>query len=265
MKNLFKKLTPHFAAQDKDLPFLEHLEEFRSMLIRCILSLVISTVLCIPLAKPLLNWMQAPLLQVAEQYQYTYELITTSPVEGFLQVVKVVFATGILLSLPLMIYFIAQFVMPGLRPKEKKMLVVGGLAGALLFAVGVTMCYLITLPVAVKIMFYFNNYLGTTANWKIDTYLGFVMQLLIGFGLAFELPLILLMLGRMGIVTVAQLCKFRRHVMVGILIIAMALTPPDVITQLQMAIPLYLLYELCILILRITQRRARKEKKGTEE
>lgn len=265
MKTLFKKLTPRFADRDKELPFLEHLEEFRTMLIRCILTLVIATAVCIPLAKPLLNWMQAPLFEVAAQHQYTYELITTSPVEGFLQVVKVVFATGILLSLPLMIYFIARFVMPGLKPKEQKMLVTGGLAGAVLFAIGVTMCYVITLPVAVNIMFYFNNYLGTTANWKIDAYLGFVMHLLIGFGLAFELPLILLMLGRMGIVSVAQLCAYRRHVMVGILIIAMVLTPPDVITQLQMAIPLYLLYELCILILRLTQRSARKEKKGTEK
>jgi sec-independent protein translocase protein TatC len=180
-------------------------------------------------------------------------------------VVKVVFATGVLLSLPFMIYFIAQFVMPGLKQREQKMLVYGGLAGSVLFAVGVAMCYIITLPVAVKIMFYFNNYLGTIANWKIDAYLGFVMHLLIGFGLAFELPLFLLILGRMGIVTVEQLCRHRRHVMIGILILAMVLTPPDVITQLQMAIPLYLLYELCILILRLTRRSAQKKMKGTEE
>jgi sec-independent protein translocase protein TatC len=265
MKNLLNKLNPRFTDRDREMHFLEHLDEFRTMLIRCILTLVIATAVCIPLAKPLLHWMQAPLFQVAAENHYTYELITTSPVEGFLQIVKVVFATGILTSLPLMIYFIARFILPGLKPHEQKILVYGGLAGALLFAVGVAMCYFITLPVAVKIMFYFNDYLGTTANWKIDAYLGFVMQLLIGFGLAFELPLILLMFGRMGIVTVAQLCKFRRHVIVGILIIAMVLTPPDVITQLQMAIPLYLLYELCILILRLTQRGARKEKKGTEE
>jgi len=235
------------------------------MLIRCLLTLAIATAVCVPLAKPLLNWMQAPLLQVAAQNNYEFQLITTSPVEGFLQLVKVIFATGVLLSLPLIIFFIARFVIPGLRPTEQKLLVYGGLAGAVLFAIGVTLCYIITLPVAVKIMFYFNTYLGTVANWKIDAYLGFVMHLLIGFGLAFELPLILLMLGRMGVVSVAQLCKFRRHVLVGILFIAMVLTPPDVITQLQMAIPLYILYELCILILRLTERRAHKEKKGTEE
>jgi sec-independent protein translocase protein TatC len=263
MRNPLKKLTPRLT--DREMPFLEHLEEFRSMLIRCLLALAVATGLCIPLAQTLLDWMKAPLLKVAEQHQYTFELITTSPVEGCMQVVKTVFASGVLLSLPFMFFFIAQFVMPGLKPREQKMLVTGGLAGAVLFAAGVAMCYVVTLPVAVNIMFYFNNWLGTTANWKIDAYLGFVMQLLIGFGLAFELPLFLLMLGHMGVVTVEQLCRYRRHVVVGILIIAMLLTPPDVITQLQMAIPLYLLYELCILILRLTQRSARKVKKGKGE
>ncbi len=265
MKNLLKKLKPKFASRDREQPFLEHLEEFRTMLIRCLVTVAISTAVCIPLAKPLLNWLQAPLLRVAAQNNYTFALITTSPVEGFMQVMKVIFATGVLLSLPFIIYFIARFVFPGLKQSEQKMLVYGGLAGAVLFAAGVALCYTITLPVAVKVMFYFNDYLGTTAYWKIDTYLGFVMQLLIGFGLAFELPLILLMLGRMGIISTAQMRKYRRHVVVVILIIAMILTPPDVLSQLQMAIPLYILYELCIVILRLRERGIRKEKEGSGE
>jgi len=266
MKNLLKKLKPHFADQDKEQSFLEHLEEFRAMLVRCILTVAVATVVCIPLAKPLLSWLQAPLLKVAAQNNYTFALITTSPVEGFMQVMKVVFAGGVLLSLPFIIYFISRFVFPGLKQNEQKILVYGGFAGAVLFAGGVTLCYTVTLPVAVKIMFYFNNYLGTTAYWKIDTYLSFVMQLLIGFGLIFELPLILLLLGHLGVISTDQMRKYRRHVIIGILLIAMALTPgPDVISQLQMAIPLYILYELCILILRLRKRSARKEKEGSEK
>lgn len=265
MKSPFQKLKAHLAIEDKEQPFLEHLEAFRQTLFRCLITVAVTTLACIPLAHPLLNWLQAPLINTAARRETEFELITTSPVEGFVQLVKVIFAAGLLVSLPFLIFFIAQFVLPALKPKERKMLAIGGAAGALLFAGGVSLCYFISLPVAVNIMFYFNDYLGTVANWKIEKYLGFVMQLLIGFGLAFELPLFLILLGRMGLVTVQQLRTHRRHVFIGILVLAMMLTPPDVITQLQMSIPLYLLYECCILILCLFDRQKKSEEEGTPE
>ena len=263
MKYVMGNWKSPLDAEDRAQSILAHLEDLRRMLVRCLLTLVIACTACIPLARPLLRWLQAPLLRVAAQNRYELELITTSPVEGFMQLVKVILATGVLASLPVMVYFAARFVFPGLKPHERKYLAWGGLAGAVLFAAGVGFGYILTLPVAVKFMFYFNNALGTTANWKIDAYLGFVLQLLIGFGLAFELPLLLLVLGRLGVVSTAQMRRYRRHVVVGILVLAMLLTPPDVASQLEMAIPLYLLYELCILILSIRDRSQSQPKEGT--
>ena len=263
MKNPFHNLKTRLIPEDNESPFLDHLEAFRQMLFQCLITIAVVTLFCIPFAKPILGWLQAPLMETARVRGTDFELITTSPVEGFVQVVKVIFATGILLSLPLLIVFIARFVLPGLKPKERKILFLGGFFGAFLFAGGVTLCYTISLPVAVNIMFYFNEYLGTVANWKIEKYLGFVMHLLIGFGLAFELPLILILLGRMGFVSTQQLRSHRRHVFIGILVLAMLLTPPDIITQLQMAIPLYLLYECCIGVLRLLE--CGDKKRGNEK
>ncbi len=250
MKPPFKRVI----SEDSNQPFLEHLEAFRQMLIRCLTTVVLVTLACIPFAKPILNGLKAPLLKIAEKRGAEFELITTSPVEGFVQVVKMIFACGILISLPLLIAFVARFILPGLKPKERKILLLGGFFGTILFVGGASLCYFISLPVAMNIMFYFNEYLGTIANWKIEKYLGFVLHLLIGFGLAFELPLILVLLGRMGFITTQQLRTHRRHVFIGILILAMLLTPPDVITQLQMAIPLYLLYECSIGVLRCLKK-----------
>ncbi len=262
MKNPLK----HLISDDDERPFLEHLETFRQMLFHCLISIGVMTLICIPFSKPILSWLKAPLMKAAAVRGTEFELITTSPVEGFVQVVKVIFASGLLLSLPLLILFIARFVLPGLKPKERKILFLGGFFGSILFAIGVSLCYFISLPVAVNIMFRFNDHLGTVANWKIEKYLGFVVHLLIGFGLAFEMPLILLLIGRMGLVTVQQLRRYRRHVLIGILVLSMMLTPPDFITQLQMSIPLYLLYECCILILHLFDRRTKKqaEEEGTE-
>lgn len=258
-----KKLTSKFSYDDEDKPFLEHLEAFRTTLIQCVVTLIVCMLACWPLAEPLLHWLTQPLADAAASTGFEYQLITLSPVEAFMQLVKVIFVSGLILSAPFIIFFIGLFVLPGLKGKEKKVITTASIAGGILFVAGVTMGYTITMPVAIQLMLKFNNTLGTTANWGIDKYIGFVLQLLLGFGLAFELPVVLIVLGKMGIVTSRGLREYRRHVIVGLFVLAMLLTPPDPMTQLQMAIPLIILYECCIWILVAICPKSAKESDAT--
>jgi sec-independent protein translocase protein TatC len=248
---ILKKLTSKFSYDDQDRPFLEHLEAFRTMLFQCVITVGICMAACIPLAKPILYWLRKPLVDAAAATGFEYQLITLSPIEAFIQIVKIIFVSGLIVSAPILIFFIGLFVLPGLKKSEQKVLNYATFAGGILFIAGITMGYMMTLPVAINLMLRFNDTLGTVANWGIDKYIGFVLQLLLGFGLAFELPMILIVLGKMGVVTSRGLRTYRRHVIVGLFVLAMLLTPPDPVTQLQMAIPLIVLYECCIWILAV--------------
>jgi len=116
------------------------------------------------------------------------------------------------------------------------------------------MGYFLTLPVALKVMIGLNAWMGVRPEWTVTSYVSFALQLLLAFGLVFELPILLLVLGRLGVVTSAQLREKRRHAIVGLFVVAMLLTPPDVFSQLVMAVPLVVLYEVCIWLIRATER-----------
>lgn len=262
MRKFFRK----FKYDDEDRPFLEHLEAFRKTLIRCVVSVVLCSLAAIPLSKPLLTLLRAP-LESAEK-EGLIRLVTSTPVEAFVQIMKAVFICGIVFSLPFLVFFISLFVLPGLKEKEKKYIGIALGTGSVLFATGVFMGYKMTMPVATQVMLHFNQFLGAEAYWSVGKWYGFILHVLIGFGLAFELPIVILLLGRLGLITSKQLRKYRRHMIVAFFVLAMLLTPPDPLTQIQMALPLYLLYECCIWILWLfdkKQKEAEESGQPTEE
>ena len=124
-----------------------------------------------------------------------------------------------------------------------------------LFLTGIAMGYKVTLPLALGLMLKIGGSLGGESIWFYNKYIGFALQLLLGFGLAFQLPVVIIILGKMGLVNSSQLREKRRHVIVGLLILAMVLTPPDIMTQMLMAAPLILLYEFCIWFLHFSGNR----------
>jgi sec-independent protein translocase protein TatC len=149
--------------------------------------------------------------------------------------------------------------MPGLTRRERVLARKSFGFAFVLFVLGAAMGYFFCLPIALRMMLRIHAWLGISPEWTVNDYVAFATQMLIGFGLAFELPVVVLVLGKLGIVSVEQLSAKRRHVVVICLAIGMLLTPQDIASQLIMAVPLYVLFELCLLILRVDRRKQERQ------
>jgi len=240
--------------QDQPKPFLDHLEDLRSTLLWCLAFLTLCIVIAIPLSPQIFRLIRAPLSSITDHPE---QFLRSIEVTGGLSIlIQIAFWSGLTFSSPFLTFFIIRFVFPGLSSRERKAVSGGIVFAIVLFVLGVLLGYFITLPIALQVMFRLHNWLSIQVEWTINSYTGFAMKLLIAFGLAFELPIILMVLGYLGIVTSTTLRSKRRHAIVIILIIAMVLTPgPDVFSQLIMAVPMILLYELCIWMVRLFEKR----------
>lgn len=239
--------------EDEAKPFLDHLDELRTTLLKSLGVFLLGVLVAWPLAPFILDLLKRPLINLVEDPDRYLQSLQVAG--AFTSALRIIFWSGFLISLPVILYFIGQFVFPGLTSTEKKWVRVGAGSSFFLFAFGVILGYTITLEVALKVMHGIHRWLGVEPMWTLTSYVTFCMHLLIGFGLSFQLPLVVLILGRMGILTVEQLRGRRRHVFIGLLFLAMFLTPPDPFTQIIMAGPLYLLYECCILLLATVEKR----------
>jgi sec-independent protein translocase protein TatC len=152
---------------------------------------------------------------------------------------------GILLSLPIVLYFIGDYLLPALEPKERRLLLPAFLAGAFLFLGGAAFCYFLVLPRALAFFQTFNRWLGLETSWTMASYTDFVLQMLVGFGLSFELPLVMILLARLGVLQRATVVEHRRHAVVILIVLAACVTPTsDPFNLALMFVPLYGLFEL---------------------
>ena len=187
------------------------------------------------------------------------DIINLSPTEAFFVAFQVAFYGGLALASPFLFYYIAQFVFPALKMKEKKYVYRGLGFGGALFATGVCFCYFALLPMALAASVQYSAWLGFSANqWRAGDYIGFVCKFLLGMGLGFELPVVILTLVKIGVLNYAILSKARRYMIVINLILGALLTTPEVITQVLMAVPLQLLYEVSVWVAWYWERRDRK-------
>ena len=186
---------------------------------------------------------------VAEAQRMSIDLINLSPAGGFMIAFQVAIYGGMLLAAPFILYFASQFVFPALKIRERKYIYPGLIVGIALFLFGISFCYFGLLPVALSASQMYSNWLGIRAlQWRAEDYISFVCKFLLGMGLGFELPVVILTLVKIGIVDYQMLSKARRYMIVINLILGAVLTTPEVITQLTMFLPLQFLYEVTVWI-----------------
>jgi sec-independent protein translocase protein TatC len=194
------------------------------------------------------------------------QIINLSPAGSFIVATKVAFYAGLVLAAPFILYFIADFVFPALRFRERKYVYRGLFFGGGLFMAGISFCYFVLLPVALSASVQYAEWLGFSAyQWRAEDYIGFVCKFMLGMGLGFELPVVVLTLVKIGLLNYQTLSGARRYVIVIVFILGAVLTTPEVITQVLMAIPLWILYELTVLIAWYWERQEKKQAQATGE
>ncbi|MFY9268229.1 MAG: twin-arginine translocase subunit TatC [Candidatus Manganitrophaceae bacterium] len=234
---------PAGIRETVEMPVSGHLRELRSRLIKAVLILTLFSGLAFYFSENLLVFLRRPLRA---------ELVFLAPAEAFWADLKVSLFLGLVAALPFVFYEVWQFVAPGLRPEERGALLPFLVLSVFFFFVGMAFCYFVALPFALEFLIDYGRRSGITPQISVSMYVDFNLKFLIGFGLAFELPLVMLLLSRMGLLTPAFLARNRKYAAVLAFVIAAILTPtPDIFNQCIMAIPLILLYELGIFAVKI--------------
>lgn len=238
-------------------PLLDHLIELRRRLLWSFAAVALSFALCLYFARPIFGFLVQPLLAAGQD-----RLIYTAVFEAFFVEIKVAFFAALMLSFPFIANQLWQFVAPGLYAKEKRAFAPFLLLTPFLFLAGAALAYYVAMPVALHFLLgYEGNIAGVQqeALPGVGNYLSFVTRFIFGFGVAFLLPVLLMLLERAGLVTRLQLKAGRRYAIVVAFVIAAILTPPDVISQLLLAIPLVLLYEVSLIAIWFTERKRARE------
>ena len=272
-------------ADTKEMNFLEHLEELRWTLVKCFIALVVGcglVMVSMKLFAGLLNWpLQIALGEDVEVVRFDgsgseigalpdrdlnleegsgkerrrFGLITTTPMGVFSVILQVCFLGGLALSLPFILYFVGQFVAPGLTERELVVLKPGCAMAFFLFLIGSAFSFAVLIPASLRASIFFNELFGFQVLWSADRYYGLLVWMTVGIGFSFEFPLILVFLVYLGIIDIEQLKRFRPYSVVAFLGIAAIITPTtDPLTFMLLAVPMSLLYEISILISRRVER-----------
>ncbi len=243
--------------------FTSHFVELRSRLIKSILFILLIFIISYTFAEEIYNFLVEPYANAVRDDQNSRRLIFTALHETFITYLKVAFFSAIFLGSPLLLIQIYKFIAPGLYKNEKKAILPYLISTPILFLLGGLLVYYLVMPLAIKFFLSFET-IGSSSSLpiqleaKVNEYLSLIMRLIFAFGISFQLPVLLNLLARIGVVNSMYLKSRRRYVIVIIFTVAAILTPPDPITQIGLAIPLLLLYELSIITVKFTENKKTK-------
>lgn len=254
---------PKDELEGTEQPFVSHLIELRDRLIRALIAVGIAfgVLALYPGPAGLYDLLAAPLVA---HLPAGATLIATNVISPILVPLKITLAAAFMLALPFVLYQVWAFVAPGLYSHEKRMVLPLVISSTILFVAGVAFCYFAVIPGMAKFIQAFAPG-SITAAPDIEQYFGFVLTLFMVFGIAFEVPIAVIVLVRIGVVSIEQLQKFRGYFIVGAFIVAAIVTPPDVISQLALAIPMCILYEIGILAAKFFARDAKARQAAEDQ
>lgn len=244
-------MSEEIIAGGEAQPLVEHLLELRRRLVWILLGIGICFIVAVPFAQKLYAFVAQPLMSVLPQ---NTSMIATDVVAPFFVPLKVALMAAFLVSLPNTLYQIWAFVAPALYQNEKRLIVPLILSSLILFIVGMAFCYFLVFPVVFK-FFAGMTPLGVSMATDIDKYLSFVLGMFVAFGMTFEIPVVVILLYRMGMISFAQLTAARPYIIVASFILAAIVTPPDVLSQVMLAVPMILLYEAGLLVCKLIKSR----------
>ena len=243
-------MTENNSTEDSGLQesFLSHLYELRDRVIKSALAIIAVFVCLVYWAPDIFHLFAQPLL---EALPAGGKMIVTDVTGSFFVPMKVTMLVAFLIALPVVMYQLWAFIAPGLYLHERKLILPLVISSYSLFIIGMAFAYFLVFPTVFKFMASYNAPLGAEMSTDIDNYLSFAMTTFLAFGITFEVPVVVVVLVRMGMVSLVKLKEIRPYVIVGAFVISAVVTPPDVLSQLLLAVPMTLLYELGLLVARL--------------